>query len=283
MKTKSLFLLLILAIALPISAFSEDPKATSKDSAKKSSPDTKADTKKAKEKALDLDQVLAKYYEAIGGLKKWQELNTMVMKGTISSQGKSMPITAYHQRPNKCRVEFRVKDIMMAQIFNGVFAWQINPLSGNPEPAPMTRGKTNYMKDTCDIENSLIDYKKKGYDVKLLGQEELGGTKNYKIRVKYTSGNLETYYINAETFLITKSTGIYDFDGKETRITTNYKNFKKTQGYTVPYLLAVDIHGAPGQEMLNIDKFTFNAAIDPKIFEFPKEKMVDLQKKKKAN
>ncbi|MGB2693268.1 MAG: hypothetical protein WBB48_00600 [Thermodesulfobacteriota bacterium] len=280
MKMKSLFLLLILAIALPISAFAQDPKTPAQEPAKESSADAKTDTKKAKEKELDLDQVLAKYYESVGGLERWQKLNTMVMKGTITSQEKSMPITAYHLRPNKCRVEFIVKEVMMAQIFNGVFAWQINPLSGNPEPAPMTRGKTNYMKDTCGIENSLIDYKKKGYDVELIGSEEIESKKNYKIRVKYRSGNLETYYINAETFLITKTTGIYDFDGRETRITTNYKNYKETKGFMVPYLLAVDIHGAPGQEMLNIDEFTFNAKIDPKIFEFPKEKMIDLQKKK---
>jgi len=282
MKMNSLFLLLILSIALPISAFSETPEKPSTDSAKESSAEAKPETKKAKEKALDLDQVLAKYYEAIGGLERWRKLNDMIMKGTISSQGKSMPITAYHKRPNMCRVEFRVKEIMMAQIFNGIFAWQINPLSGNPEPAPMTNSKTNYMKDTCDIENSLIDYKKKGYDVKLLGQEEIEGKQNYKIRVKYKSGNIETVYIDAETFLITRSTGIYDFDGRETRITTNYKNYKNTKGFKVPYLLVVDIHGAPGKEMLNIDKFTFNAKIDPKIFEFPKEKMIKIQKKKEA-
>lgn len=289
MKIKSLFLLLILAIALPISAFAQDtkttsdaPKATSEESVKESSADAKTDKKKAKEKQLDLDQVIAKYYEAIGGLERWKELNDLVIKGAIKSQGKSMPITSYRKRPNLCRVEFRVKEVMMAQVFNGIFAWQINPLSGNPEPAPMTNSKTNFMKDSCDIESSLIDYKKKGYDVKLLGQEEIDGKKNYKIRVKYKSGNIETEYIDAETFLITRSTGIYDFDGRETRITTNYKNYKNTKGFIVPYLLVVNIHGTPGEEIRTIDKFIFNAKIDPKIFEFPKEKMINIQKNKEA-
>jgi outer membrane lipoprotein-sorting protein len=282
MKIKSFFLLLILAITLPISAFSEDPKTPSKESAKESSADAKTDTKKAKQKELDLDQVLAKYYEAIGGLERWNKLNDLVIKGAISSQGKSMPITSYRKRPNLCRVEFRVKEVMMAQVFNGVFAWQINPLSGNPEPAPMTNSKTNFMKDSCDIVSSLISYKKKGYDVKLLGQEEIEGKKNYKIRVKYQSGNIETEYIDSETFLITRSTGIYDFDGRETRITTNYKNYKNTKGFIVPYLLVVNIHGAPGEEIRTIDKFIFNARIDPKIFEFPKDKVINIQKNKEA-
>jgi len=275
MKMKSLFLLLLLAILLPISAFSEDPKTTAKDSTK----DGTSDAKKAGQKPLDLEQILAKYYDAIGGLEKWRKLDTMIMRGTINSQGKLMPITAYHQRPNKCRIEFRVKDTMMAQVYGGFFAWQINPLSGNPEPAPMTTGKTNYMRDTCDIENSLIDYKKKGYDVKLIGEEKINGKNNYKIRVKYKSGNLETNYIDAQTFLITKSAGIYNFDGNEVRTTTNFSQYKNTNGYVVPYFLVIEIHGAPGDEIVEISKFAFNTKIDPNIFEFPKDKIINMQKK----
>lgn len=288
MKTKSLLLLLILAIALPLSAYSQEPQTTAKDSEKESTPqtksgnDSKAEDKKAKSNELDLDQVLAKYYEAIGGIERWQNLNDLVIKGSLNSQGTLIPVTSYRKRPNLCRVEFRIKDVLMAQIFNGFFAWQINPLSGNPEPAPMTKGKSNYMRDTCDIESSLIDYKKKGYDVKLIGQEEIDGRNNYKVRVKYSSGNIETEYIDAETFLVTRSTGIYNIDGKENRISTDYKNYKNTKGFMVPYLLVVSIHGASGEEIRKIDKFIFNAKIDPKIFEFPKDKMIDLQKKKEA-
>lgn len=278
MKIKSLLLLIILGLVLPLSAVSQDQKQTGSE-AKKSS----QETKKAKDEPLKLDQILAKYYNAIGGLEKWQKLNTMVMQGTMNSQGQTLPILAYHKRPNLCRVEFRVKETMMAQIFNGYFAWQINPLSGNPEPAPMTNGKTKYLRDTCGIENSLIDYKTKGYNVKLLGEEKVNGKNKYKIRVKYKSGNIEIYYIDAKTYLITKSTGLYDFDGQETRISTQYNDYKNTKGYMVPYQLVVDIHGAPGQEILNIDTFAFNIDIDSNIFEFPKENLYKSPKKEKQD
>lgn len=287
MKTKSLFLLLILAIALPVSAFSQETKTAEEDKSKESSSesvskeDNKSEDKKDQKKKPDLDQILAKHYEAIGGLERWKSLNDLVIRGSVSSQGRSMPITSYRKRPNLCRVEFRVKDVMMAQIFNGIFAWQINPLSGNPEPAPMTNSKTNFMKDSCGIDSSLIDYKQKGYDVKLIGEEEIDGKNNYKIRIKYKSGNIETEYIDAETFLVTRSTGIYNFDGRETRITTNYRKYQNTKGFVVPYLLLVNIHGAPGEEVRNIDKFVFNAKIDPKIFEFPKDKIIKLENKNK--
>ncbi|GJM14897.1 MAG: hypothetical protein DHS20C13_02240 [Thermodesulfobacteriota bacterium] len=275
MKARSLILILLLALLLPFTAMSEKTETDQKDS-KKTEP---TEEKKSETKPLELDQILAKYYDAIGGLEKWQKLNTMVMEGTMNSQGTSMPIIAYHERPNKCRVEFTVKDTMMAQIFSGIFAWQINPLSGNPEPAPMTKAKTNYMRDTCDIESSLIDYKKKNYTVKLLGEEDIKGKKAYKISVKYRSGNLETYYIDAETFLLKKTAGIYKMDGNAIRTTTNFTQYRDTNGYVVPYYLVIEIHGAPGDEILKIDKFAFNTKIDSNMFEFPKDKIIDATKK----
>jgi len=269
MKKRSLILMLIAAISIPVSALSETSNTE----------DT--EVKKADNKTQELDQVLAKYYKAIGGLEKWEKLNTMVMKGIMNSQGTAMPITAYHKRPNKCRVEFRIKDMMMAQIFNGALAWQINPLSDNPEPAPVTLGRSNYMRDTCGIENSLINYKEKGYGVNLLGKEKLDDRNYYKINIKYPSKNIETYYINAETFLIDKSVGIYKMDGNEIRTTTNFSKYRNTNGYVVPYKLIIEIHGAPGEEILNIKKFIFNTKVDPQVFEFPKDKMINVEQLKK--
>jgi hypothetical protein len=268
MKKRSLMLMIIAAILIPVSALSETSNTE----------DT--EVKKADTKTQELDQVLAKYYKAIGGLEKWQKLNTMVMKGMMNTQGTAMPITAYHERPNKCRVEFRIEDMMMAQIFDGDLAWQINPLSGKPEPAPMTAGRSKYMRDTCGIENSLINYKEKGYDVNLLGKEKLDDRNYYKINIKYPSKNVETYYINAETFLIDKSIGIYKMDSKEIRTTTNFSEYRNTNGYVVPYKLIIEIHGAPGKETLKINKFIFNSKIDPKIYEFPKGKIQKMQPKK---
>lgn len=260
--------MLIAAILIPFSALSETSKTE----------DT--EVKKADNKTQELNQVLAEYYKAIGGLEKWQKLDTMVMKGMMNSHGTAMPITAYHERPNKCRVEFRLKDMMMAQIFNGALAWQINPLSGNPEPVPMTTDKSNYMRDTCSIENSLINYIKKGYEVNLLGEEKSDDRNYYKINIKYPSKNVETYYINTETFLIDKSIGIYNMDGNKMRTTTNFSEYRNTNGYVVPYKLIIEIQGAPGKETLKINKFIFNSKIDPKIYEFPKDKIQKLQPKK---
>ena len=133
--------------------------------------------------------------------------------------------------------------------------------------------------DTCGIESSLIDYKKKRLRVKLLGEEKIKGENAYKISMKYTSGNIETYYIDAKTFLPVRSIGLYNIDGAEMRTTTTFTEFKDTDGYVVPYHLIIELHGAPTAEILKINKFSFNPKIDSTIFDFPKDKILHMKSK----
>ncbi len=264
MRTKFFALLLGLLIFLPTTALSDEK--------------------------LELDQVLAKYYQAIGGLDKWRGLNTMVMTGTINTQGSSgssstetktiiIPFKATYERPYKCRVEFTVDDQVKAQVYGGFFAWQINPHSSNPDPTPMSQGRTKYLRDTCGIENSLIDYKKKRLRVKLLGEEKIKGKNAYKISVRYPSGNIETYYIDEKTFLPVRAIGLYNVDRTEIRTTTTYTDFKDTDGYVVAHKLIIEVHGSPSEKFIKIDNFSFNPKIDSTMFDFPKDKVMQIKSK----
>ncbi|MCH8020053.1 hypothetical protein IH785_09340 [candidate division KSB1 bacterium] len=74
MKFKPLIALILFAILLPLSAFSDDPKS----GAEKAKKNTAAQKMNEDQKTPDLDQILANYYKAIGGLDRWQNLDTMI-------------------------------------------------------------------------------------------------------------------------------------------------------------------------------------------------------------
>ncbi|MCL4245996.1 MAG: hypothetical protein KJ002_12850, partial [Candidatus Dadabacteria bacterium] len=59
--------------------------------------------------APSLDEVLAKYYDAIGGLDNWQKVDTMVVEGSIHTQDLKIPTVAEYKRPDKCRVEYTIR------------------------------------------------------------------------------------------------------------------------------------------------------------------------------
>ena len=220
-------------------------------------------------KDLSLDEVLENYYKAIGGLKNWEAVRTMAFKGTMVSMGTAVPVSATYMRPNKCRVEYKVKDAVLVQAYDGEKGWQFNPHSEVKLPQTMSKGRSDYLHDTCDIDAPLNNYKDKGNEIEFLGQEEIYGKNTYKLRVKHKSGNVQTYYLDTSTFLPLRLDSVYQFDGLEHKVTTSYFDYKKKGKLMMPHKLDFDIVGAPGTEQMNISSVTINPPVKESIFKKP--------------
>ena len=121
--------------------------------------------------ALSLEEVLAKYYDAIGGLGNWEKVDTMVMEGNIHTQELKIPTTAEYMRPDKCRVEYTIRGEVVVQAYDGSSAWEKNPHADSPGPVKLDKGRTDYLADKCDIEGPLVGYKTKNLKVSLDGRE----------------------------------------------------------------------------------------------------------------
>lgn len=230
---------------------------------------TKSTSVRSTAKDLTLDEVLENYYEAIGGLKNWEAVRTMILQGTMISQGTAVPVKATYMRPNKCKVEFKIKDAILVQAHDGEKSWQFNPHGKIKLPQPMSKGRSDYLHDTCDIDGPLNNYKDKGNEIEFLGQEEIYGNNTYKLRVKHKTGNVQTYYLDSSTFLPLRLDGVYQIDGVETKVTTSYFNYKKKGKLMIPYKLDLDIAGAPGTEQVNIRSVTINPPVKESIFKKP--------------
>jgi len=264
---------LILFLSAPL-ASAENKAASEKDNNTKTQEtgkDKPAAKKPAKDKTkeLTLDEVLQNYYKAIGGLENWREVNTMILKGAMLSMGNKVPVRATYMRPNKCNVEFKVKDAVLVQAYDGENGWQFNPKGDIKLPHPMSKGRSNYLNDTCDIDGPLNDYKKKGNKIEFLGLEEVYGKMAYKLKIKHKTGNTQTYYLDSETFLPFRLDGVYDLDGVEHKITTSFFDYKKKGKLMIPYRLDFDILGALGTEQMFIRSIRINPPVKESHFKKP--------------
>lgn len=257
--------LLILTVAAP-SHSQENPE---KEGDSKKQEIKSAPVKKSAAPERSLDQVLENYYEAIGGLENWKEVKTMSMGGVMVSMGQSVPIRATYMHPNKCKVEYKVKDAVIIQAFDGKMGWQHNPHGEVILPQPMSTGKTNYLRDTCDIDGPLIDYKKKGNKIELLGTETLYGNETYKLKITYKTGNVQTYFLDSKTFLPLRLDGVYQLDGLEHKVTTSYFDYKKIGKLVIPSKLDFDIVGSPGTEEVIFKTVQVNPRISESSFKKP--------------
>lgn len=140
----------------------------------------------------------------------------------------------------------------------------MNPMMGGFQEIPAEQLKSN--RDQIYIGGALLDYKANGATVDFVKKD---GNNNV---VKYTDKdkNEKTYYFDANTGYLTKLVQKGNAMGQEVEITISMSDYKKTDaGYVMPYSMNTDL----GQFSLamTITKVEVNKAIDPSIFDAPKQ------------
>ncbi len=220
-------------------------------------------------KDLTLDEILGKYYAAIGGLGSWQSLETLVIKGTILSQNTEITTSAEYMRPDKCRVSYTIGGKLVVQSYNGETAWQQSALSESIAPEILDAERTDYLRDRCGIESPLIDYARKNLRVTLEGRDAVDGKSAYKIKVTYGSGNFQYYLLDASSFLPVKTVGFYTVGGQEVVMMTRFKDYKRVGNILVPFNLVIEKKGNAPREEYVVESVTPNAPLNPAIFNLP--------------
>lgn len=217
---------------------------------------------------LSLNDILANYYDAIGGLESWSKVDTMTIEGTIITPKQQFRTTAINMRPNKCRVEYMINEQKAVRAYDGQTVWQTNPLSGG-EPSEITGDSALYIKEKCEIEGPLIGYANKNRKVTLEGMENLDGTEVYKVQIAYDTGNLLTYFLDSRTFLPVMTVGKMQVSGKQATVITYFEDYRSVQNIVVPYLLKFDEKGAGPDKALKVQSVSINSAVDSGIFSMP--------------
>ena len=153
--------------------------------------------------AQTVDDIVAQNINAKGGLAQLKAVRAMRVTAKVSPQPDveaSMIITT--ARPNKLRQETIIDGQQMIVAFDGQSAWTINPIMGATTPQRIQGPELDALKNQADaMDGPLVDYKEKGTTIELLGTEEVGGPKAYKLRITRKDGEAQTLYIDTATGL----------------------------------------------------------------------------------
>ncbi|MBV4358112.1 LolA-like protein [Pinibacter aurantiacus] len=219
--------------------------------------------------AQTADEVIAKYVDAMGGKEKLNSINTLHMEGVAVMQNGNELTTAIDKVNGKLSRRESQFGAMgsLTTIITDKGGWVSSPRSGGKfEPIPADKLKNT--KAELDCAGSLVDYASKGYKVEYLGKETLDGKDCHKIKLTLTSGADITYYIDAQTYYISREThkgssfagsgggrpGAADAD-----ISTDFSDYQKTdQGYIFPYKVKM---GNMGNGM-TFEKIEVNKPLD---------------------
>jgi len=219
-----------------------------------------------------LDDILAKNYQARGGLDKLNALTSMKMSGkiVIPAQGIEMPMVMWQKHPNKMRVENTFQEKVIVQATDGQKAWWIMPFMA-PAAQEMSQEQDQQIKDQADFENPLVVYKEKGYKLELLGKEDLVGTMIFKLKLTKTNGREIYYYLDASSGIELKSTMVLKSGASETVNEIIFADYKLVKGLLMPFHFENKTNGQT-QAQLTLAAIEINPAIDDAIFVMPLKK-----------
>jgi outer membrane lipoprotein-sorting protein len=220
--------------------------------------------------AQTADDIIAKNIQARGGMDKIKSVKSIKTTATMTmGPGMEAPGIMVQKRPEMARLEFTIQGLTAVQAFDGSKAWQIMPFTGKKDPELMSSDETKEMEETADLDGPLVDYKAKGNTVELLGKEKIEGTDAYKLKVTLKNGDVQTQYIDADSYLEIKEETVRTVRGTEHDFESSIGDYKEVEGIIFPFAVESGIKGTDQKQKITISKIELNVPADDGIFKMP--------------
>lgn len=221
--------------------------------------------------AQTVDEILANYFENIGGEKNWAEMKSLKMEGKMSMQGMDLPMTIYSKAPNKQYVEISVMGKTIVEAYNGEYKWSVNPFQGGAEPQKGTEEESaEAAKD--EFGSEFLNYKDKGHKVTLEGKEEIEGTECFKLKMVKKDGDEVIYFFDTENYVpIMMRTAITQEGPMKGKIAETYfSDYDEVGDGLIMALYTESKMDGQTLQKMTLEKVEVNVDIDDSKFDMPK-------------
>lgn len=218
--------------------------------------------------AQDVDDIINHNIDALGGKDKLEKLTSLYEEASGNIMGNDLPIKVWVVSDVGVRVETDIMGQMMIQTIYKDTGWMVNPMSGNTDPIQLNDKSVAIFKRRMQLGGPFFNYKEKGFTATLKGKEVVNGKDTYKIVLSKPGEADATYYVDATTWYIDKSTTFNFIDGKPVMQDLFTNAYMKTpEGYAFPKSYSQEI--AQGELVTTVSKVVVNQPIDTVKFQKP--------------
>jgi hypothetical protein len=220
----------------------------------------------APQSAPSADDIVARHLDAVGGKAVISQVNSVTMETSAQIMGNDAPGTTTILNGVGYKQETDFNGTSIIQCYNDKGGWQVNPMAGAADPAPMSDDEYKNGKEGMYIGGGLYDYAAHGSKIELVSS----GDDGYKVKLTTKDGVDTTFTFDPKTYLIKTLIRKGQMQGQDVDITISYSDYRKTDiGYLMPYQMGVDF-GGQFQLSIAVKSVELNKTIDPAIFEMPK-------------
>ncbi len=210
-----------------------------------------------------LDEIVAKYEKAIGGIEANKKVKTRQLEGTIDVSGQGpWKMTITQKAPNLRRVEADIPNVgTIVEVFDGKNAWRHIPGVGT---MPMSEEETAQEKRESNL-YALVDLKADFPKLSYEGKETVDGTPFFVLQGTSPDDTKVKLYINVNTYMLGRMTTPF-FNGGELDI--RMSDYQKVDGVAVARRLKVSGPVNVNMEFTNV---TNNLTVNDAMFTKPGE------------
>ena len=225
-------------------------------------------TSLAAQASMDVNAILATYFDNIGGIDKWRSLKSMKMQGTMVMGPMEFPGIIIQQAPNKQHTTINIQGQKIVQAYDGNVAWWVNPFMSGPDPQIMPDEMAEEIKRQV-FENELIDYAAKGHQLELAGEETIEGAACYSLKLTKKNGDVEFHFFDKDALVpIMIRTTIRTGDAQGQFVETYMSEYQEVEGLMFPHALETKFNGQP-QQKISIQSIVLNESYPDTMFTYP--------------
>ena len=215
--------------------------------------------------AQSLDDILDKHFKAVGQ-DKLIAAKTIKVKAKVSQMGMDMPLEMNIKKPDKFLVIVDMQGQKMIQAFDGEKGWMIAPWVST-EPQDLAGDQLIQAQQQADLEGELFNYQQKGSTAEFAGKVNIDGKDAYRIILNTKDGNSKDYFIDADSYYITKVKAKIDAQGQTMEVEQTLSDFKTFNGITMP--TKISSKTPVGTAVILFEDVKFNEDMDDSIFNRP--------------
>jgi hypothetical protein len=224
-------------------------------------------------KLNDPYEVLAGYYDALGGLDRLRAERATYFEGTLAVAGLSGTIRMWQEPPDRSRAEIDLGVFRQTTGDNGDVSWAVDQ-----------NGKLRIERDEAALAAREVERRLAGFEqldrsspyftLSLDGVETVDGDSCYVVRIDDSIEDAtRLLYIDAKTMLLRMS--VRSRTNRETR--TVYSDYRDVAGILRPFREEVLELPLDQKQTIEITMFESDPEIDPAIFDPPEDQARDFR------
>jgi hypothetical protein len=229
--------------------------------------------------AQTADEIVANYFENIGGKEAWSKLKGIKMSAKVNQGGMEIPLEIFQMADGRQLTKISLQGNVIKQgVYDGTSVWNTNFQTLKAEKVD-EEAAVRFKQETADFPDALYNYKAKSYTLELVGKETIEGTETFKLKLtkkplKFSGemvDNINFYYMDTENFVpILVESEIKEGPQKGAVAQTKFSEYQEVQGLYFPFSMEQGIKGV-GMQALIIDAVEVNPTVADSEFAFPTE------------